>query len=666
MQCPRLISSVRTAAQYRHRTEFDKIMSHVSDNATPGVCHQLRHTEEVPTSSRQLNACYELLPRTPLSEQHLRRLSESGDAYSNVCKSLEVLSLRSQLKRVELKMIDALSHVDFQKFVIAADAYCSVLSAPYTFKDRRTVSNAKHDEFRNIAVELVGRALVACQDDPTTLCSLLNLLPKLGGVDVGFNFLAEHTRKCLSIEANIINVEVASRQVTYLLSRTLNFMDFFCSNMRKHYNETFFRSFVALVCEHVFSLINVTLTGIASDYNAQMLHEQCLRRFALVGRACKVFEEELCQRSYGMDISSLSTSLSNHHVVTVHAEAEARFIRTHCMEKLIDISPLSKGQDVSTINDVFFIIQVSVQRACVSTWPKVLQSVCCEVLKTMNVVRINFQRAMNKAVKDIQTMELGELGLRMLMEVDNSAGLVYLSYAEEQLSIAEQADYIAKITASMTHETRKSLQRLVDVRDMEAITICLTHIEESAVGFQGLSSEAANIIVQDILNTMKPIFNEVALTQYVLSEQQFEDCSSSIGWVKPILILCEKFARGMHSMKLDTGAVNAKVFPLLITKLTLLLEMHTFSHLRFNHLGALYFERQIRALISGLTTVSLVGVRGQFSRLLSACQLLTIEETHDVSEYVKGTHNTAFELNTAEIKAILSRRVDLDCGGVEL
>ena len=49
-----------------------------------------------------------------------------------------------------------------------------------------------------------------------------------------------------------------------------------------------------------------------------------------------------------------------------------------------------------------------------------------------------------------------------------------------------------------------------------------------------------------------------------------------------------------------------------------------------------------------------------------ACQLLTIEETHDVSDYVKGTNNTAFELNTAEIKAILGRRVDLDCGGVEL
>jgi len=641
-------------------------MSHVSDDARPGVCHQLSHTEEVPTNSRQLNVCLELLPRSPLSEQHLRLLSASGYAYSNVCKSLEVLSLRSQLKRVELKMIAALLHLDFQKFVTAADAYCGVLSTPYTFQDRLTVSNAKCDEFRDIAVELVGRALMACQDDPTTLCSLLNLLPKLGVVDVGFNFLAEHTRKYLSIEANIINVEVASSQVTYLLSRTLNFLDFFCSNMRKHYNETFFRSFVSLVCEHVFSLINVTLTGIASDYNAQMLHEQCLRSFALVGRACKVFEEELCQRSYGTDISSLLTSLSNHHVVTVHAEAEAQYIRTHCMEKLIDMNPLSEGHDASTINDIFFIMQVSVQRACVSTWPKVLQSVCFEVLKTMNIVRINFQRAMNKVVKDIQNIELGELGLRMLMEVDNSAGLLYLSYAEERLSIAEQADYIAKICASMTHETRKLLQRLVDVRDMEALTTCLTHIEDSAVGFQGLSSEVTNIIVQEILNMMKPIFNELTLTQYVLSERQFEDGSSSIGWVKPLLILCEKFARGMHSMKPDTGAVTAKVFPLLITKLTLLLEMHTFSHLRFNHLGALYFERQIRALISGLTTVSLVGVRGQFSRLLSACQLLTIEETHDVSEYVKGTHNTAFELNTAEIKAILSRRVDLGCDGDEL
>ena len=86
--------------------------------------------------------------------------------------------------------------------------------------------------------------------------------------------------------------------------------------------------------------------------------------------------------------------------------------------------------------------------------------------------------------------------------------------------------------------------------------------------------------------------------------------------------------------------------------------MTLFGNLTFNQLGILLFERELRVLVTGLSNITQTSVRTTFSRLLSACRILSVDSITDVVDFWDASSCRLLEFNLDESLQVLRRRVD--------
>jgi hypothetical protein len=81
---------------------------------------------------------------------------------------------------------------------------------------------------------------------------------------------------------------------------------------------------------------------------------------------------------------------------------------------------------------------------------------------------------------------------------------------------------------------------------------------------------------------------------------------------------------------------------------------------RFNQLGGIQFDADVRALAAFFVARSSRRVRDKFTRLLQIAQLLNLESPAEVLEYwgANASEATPWELSADEVRAVLALRVD--------
>lgn len=84
---------------------------------------------------------------------------------------------------------------------------------------------------------------------------------------------------------------------------------------------------------------------------------------------------------------------------------------------------------------------------------------------------------------------------------------------------------------------------------------------------------------------------------------------------------------------------------------------------KYNRLGGLVVDRDIRGIIAFLTSFTSWSVREKFERLIHISMLLNLDTVSEISdlETVPG----AARLSTAEIKKVLKRRIDLSSEDID-
>jgi len=81
--------------------------------------------------------------------------------------------------------------------------------------------------------------------------------------------------------------------------------------------------------------------------------------------------------------------------------------------------------------------------------------------------------------------------------------------------------------------------------------------------------------------------------------------------------------------------------------------------MKFNQLGAMLLEKQIRALSSYLSGSSTWATREKFSKLNQICTLLNLEKLHEIYDYWEDRSAAlSWRLTVPEVKDVLALRVD--------
>jgi conserved oligomeric Golgi complex subunit 4 len=88
---------------------------------------------------------------------------------------------------------------------------------------------------------------------------------------------------------------------------------------------------------------------------------------------------------------------------------------------------------------------------------------------------------------------------------------------------------------------------------------------------------------------------------------------------------------------------------------------------RFNQLGGLQLDRNIRDLVTSLADVTQRSVRDKFARLTQVATLLSCESMAEVQEFFgPDAANTAYtwRLSDTQIREVLSQRHDFSQGDI--
>jgi conserved oligomeric Golgi complex subunit 4 len=153
--------------------------------------------------------------------------------------------------------------------------------------------------------------------------------------------------------------------------------------------------------------------------------------------------------------------------------------------------------------------------------------------------------------------------------------------------------------------------------------------------------------------------DEVSAVNFELTEAQYAANEVGESWVQRFLAALMA-ALAFLSLLLTPSLYDAVVSNILdkaVDRVEALLRLK-----RFNHLGGLQLDRDIRDLVSSLAEVTQRSVRDKFARLSQVATLLSCESMAEVQEFF-GPDATAsasytWRLSDTQIREVLSQRHD--------
>lgn len=87
---------------------------------------------------------------------------------------------------------------------------------------------------------------------------------------------------------------------------------------------------------------------------------------------------------------------------------------------------------------------------------------------------------------------------------------------------------------------------------------------------------------------------------------------------------------------------------------------------RFNQLGGLQLDRDVRTLVSSLADLTARSVRDKFARMSQIATILSLETVAEMKEFWGADAAISWRLTETEVREVLSQRFDFDQSEIAL
>lgn len=314
----------------------------------------------------------------------------------------------------------------------------------------------------------------------------------------------------------------------------------------------------------------------------------------------------------------------------------------------------------TTLDDVFFVVSRSVRRSFAFVDPAVTSI----LLKNTSSTLMEF----SKQYMDIFLRQTPESSARKFPELHQYDAYLHGNRKRSKRSdIDDLVIALAPINTVSIMSCR--LQQLLNDTELLRSAIFPASAESDSISntlklIKSLSLELVHSCKDYVSNVSRcrlnlhgEVWEKLATTDYVISNEAYH--MESIGtWVNDTLMfLLNDFCTASDVL---TQENNELLIRFASESLSTRLENITKACLSFNHLGALRFERELRYLISGLSSATSLHLREHFSRLTQLSVLLSAETKSEADSYLTDmTHHTSWKLAENDVEKILSLRVDL-------
>ena len=353
-------------------------------------------------------------------------------------------------------------------------------------------------------------------------------------------------------------------------------------------------------------------------------------------------------------LNCLVRELNSYYIALEDAYMEMTGMMAVAMDECVDGSLTS-----SVVDDIFFILQKCGRRALATGNAQCL----CAVLNNVNNLLCNTYMAAMR--QDAAVYEPLVLASAAAMGDAMGAAEGGVGVTQADVTQAAQAVNNFDVSADYVQKLKVELDRyIVDVfdaaDDRKRVQSCLADLTKTSSEFRKKAERAVDVIANKLLPRLKQPLDVLASLSYKLSEADYATSEANDPWVTPLLgclgdhvgwlqpvLTADAYEGIVHAL---LGSTAKRVEALLLQK-------------RFNQLGGLLVEKEIRSVVMGSASLTQRTVRGHFARLSNMATLLTLESTQEAADIVE---EAGMRLTSFEIKRVMKLRVDFNHADVEL
>ena len=598
-----------------------------------------------------------------LQDANGTRVVALGDTISNLSNALFALRLLSDFRQHEQALRVALTNAQYERVAVEALRCCEVLQRRAQERAIESISS----KCLRLKLRILNHVRIALEELQNTrnlllLCDVVNTLPVLGASQEGTEFMSDYVHSYLSDEmSNFVEIHDSSKQLHKLFSLALPMLMSCYQRMETCYDDSSMQNFVQRALNSVGKLTSTILETLSSKHEVDGTDEGYIGAIVFAARASNVFWIEVTRHlQYEADADQIIYRDGYERLLVTYAATETRLMRAYCAHAVDSSSHLHELK-MRDFHDVCFVLRRSVQRSCTLMSPYAIGSVMKEVSLILREIATHVERNTKVASGVTSAVRLQELGEEILMNVNAMDSLIDETNVSLRIKTTQVTETMASLCTSLVMEVQSQTHNdlFMNVDGEVMLQQSLHDLQSITDSFVKISAEVLGMVVQDWLGVMNHVLKGVSLAQYCLSTEQFEVTDTTESWVEPALYMCQLFHKSIQDRHAGSSDIFLpKLLQLLVKRLALLLEMIMFNYLRFNQLGALVFERQIRTFVSGLSTLSQPFARAEFSRLVSACRLLSLEKLTELSDYLEESTGLMLDLASSDVKDILCLRED--------
>lgn len=365
-----------------------------------------------------------------------------------------------------------------------------------------------------------------------------------------------------------------------------------------------------------------------------------------------------------------NTQLAHHlqDIMGKYVSMEKYYMR-ESMQKAIQMDSFNDAALTSSmIDDTFYVLKKSRDRAVMSGN---FNCVCAVINHITSLLESDFIDALST---HLRTFPGGGLIDNLSMGITAFSGTLTGAMggngkvisagdaAEEQrqlfltaLSNAEVAgSYISELASV---EIVRRLGRKLTGGETENINSCVEDLSDLATRFKQLVDNGISELNNSALkHEVKPLISDFNDIPHDIDDDDFAEAEANEPWIQNVLIhlhsVLDSFKTRMSSTSFD------QLVSYLTNTVASTLERSVMKS-KFTRLGGLQFDRELRALVNFLTSVTSSTVRDRFARLHQINTVLNLEQPQEVLEYYgSSSSGVTWRLTPAEVRQVLHLRID--------
>ncbi|KAI8347136.1 COG4 transport protein-domain-containing protein [Mortierella sp. GBAus27b] len=337
-------------------------------------------------------------------------------------------------------------------------------------------------------------------------------------------------------------------------------------------------------------------------------------------------------------VSGLSRKVEE--IIDYYLTVEEFFLR-RSVDKAMRIDEYDVGSKTSScVDDVFYILKKTISRA-------------------VNTSNVDCMAAMINFIKNTLEMDYVAVFQRNMAGVFSNGDTKEARFQYMVLlnNVSVSVDYLQKLTAEIEQESASTITSLSEQGLAKAKAVLSGLTSSSGKITQILNKGIEELFDRTLRPRLEPLllasYNDI---KYVLTDEEYAEQEALNSFVHRFMSGFDALIEPFKSTLTDEN--YNQVIASAVTSLTKSWERIMFKT-KFNKLGAIRFDKDLRAVGFYLVSLTSFPVREKLTRLNQMVMLLDLEELDDLYE-IWGNNSGAitWRLTDTEVRRILSSRTD--------